>query len=106
VAPLGVGRVDDLGWGYQLRLSASYDRIFGTPVSFLPALAFRHDVGGHTPAGAAAFSAGAKQVGLSLEFNYQQRWSGILSYFNSFGGGVSNGSRDRDFVGMSLSYAF
>jgi hypothetical protein len=46
------------------------------------------------------------QLGVILEVNYQQRWIGTLSYSNSFGIGIRNGDRDRDFAGASVQYAF
>jgi hypothetical protein len=45
-------------------------------------------------------------VGLSLEARYQNTWSALFSYSNSFGAGMRNGGNDRDFVGLSASYAF
>lgn len=104
--PLGASEVDGTGFGYQLRVSASYDRFLGTAITLTPAVAFRHDAQGITPSGNAAFNEGLMQVGLSLEANWQQRWVGTVSYFNSFGAGMRNGSNDRDFVGLSLSYSF
>jgi hypothetical protein len=105
-APFGVSRVDETGWGYTVRWSATYDRIFGTPISFLPVLSFSHDVEGITPASEAGFNEGVKSIGATLEFSYLQRWSILLSYFNSYGAGIRNADNDRDFAGASLSYEF
>jgi hypothetical protein len=104
--PLEVDEVSDTGYGYQTRISLKYDRFLGFPVTFTPTVAFRHDVHGVTPPGEVAFNEDLMQVGVTLEVNYQNRWVGTLSYSNSFGIGIRNGGRDRDFAGASLQYAF
>ncbi|MGH0034912.1 MAG: DUF1302 domain-containing protein [Myxococcota bacterium] len=104
--PQGVAAVDDTGLGYQLRLELTYDRILGTPLTFKPILSFRHDLYGITPPGEAAYNQHTKQVGVTLELRYQERFVVTASYSNSFGGGVRNGNRDRDFAGFSISYAY
>jgi hypothetical protein len=104
--PLGADNVDDRAWGYTLRVGATYDRIFGTPISFLPVLAFSHDVAGISPLSEAGLNQGVMSLGSSFEFSYQQRWSFIISYSNTFGAGIRNGDADRDFLGGSLTYSF
>ena len=79
---------------------------FGSAITLTPQLALRQDLGGITPPSSAGFNEGVKVLGLSLEANYQQRWVATLSYRNSFGAGKRNSDRDRDFVGLSISYAF
>jgi len=104
--PLEVDEVSDTGYGYQARISFKYDRFLELPVIFTPTVAFRHDVHGVLPPGEVAFNEDLMQVGVTLEVNYQQRWIGTLSYSNSFGIGIRNGNRDRDFAGASIQYAF
>jgi hypothetical protein len=104
--PFGVDEVDDTGWGYTLRLGATYDRILGLPISFLPVVSLSHDAGGITPPSEAGFNEGVLGFGVSLEFQYLERWSAIVSYSNSFGAGIRNGDNDRDFAGATLTYRF
>jgi hypothetical protein len=104
--PQGVDEVDDTGFGYQWRLEVKYDRFLGTPLTLKPIVSFRHDLYGITPPGEAAYNQHTKQVGITLELNYQERFIAAVSYSNQFGGGVRNGNRDRDFAGISLSYAY
>lgn len=104
--PFGVDEVDDTGVGYGLRVSFTYDRIFGTPITFLPTVAFSHNVHGNTPPNEAGFTQGAMSLGIILEFDYLQRWRGSVSYNNNFGGGIRNGDADRDFMGLSIQYQF
>jgi len=105
-APLGVGKVDDTGMGYQMRVEIKYDRFLNTPWTVKPVVSFRHDVYGITPPGEAAYNEDAMQVGLSLEANYKERWIGLVTYSTNFEAGIRNSNRDRDFVGVSVSYAF
>jgi hypothetical protein len=104
--PQGVAEVDDTGFGYQWRLEIKYDRFLGSPLTFKPVISFRHDLYGITPPGEAAYNRHTKQVGISLELNYQERFIAMVSYSNQFGGGVRNANRDRDFAGISFSYAY
>jgi hypothetical protein len=105
VGPLGVSRPDATGGGYQFRVAANYERFLGSPLLVSPSIAFRHDVAGITPQSEAAFNEDVMSLGVSLEVNYLQRWKGIISYSNSFSGGERNGNTDRDFFGVSISYA-
>lgn len=105
IGPVGVGRPDHTGGGYQLLIQANYERFLGSPFTVTPSVAFRHDVAGRTPEGDAAFNEDRMQIGLSLEVNYLERWKGILSYSNSFNAGQHDPNNDRDFVGLSVSYA-
>lgn len=96
---------DDVSWGYTVRLSNNYSRAFGSPITLTPAVTWIHDVDGTTPSGS-AYTEGRKKIALQLTANYQNTWQGILTYSNSFNGGKANTSNDRDFVQVSLSYAF
>lgn len=105
--PFGVDKVDATGWGYSLRFMATYNRIFGTPIAFLPALSFSHNVSGITPPSEAGFTEKVLGLGATLEFRYLERWSGLVSYSNSFGAGpLVNGNNDRDFLGVTVTYQF
>lgn len=104
--PSGVSEVDDTGWGYTIRLSATYDRVFRSPVTFLPTVSFSHNVSGITPPNEAGFNEDVLGLGISTEFRYLERWSAILSYSNSFGAGIRNGGNDRDFLAATLTFQF
>lgn len=112
-------------WGYRLVGRLDYPNVFGGTLS--PRLVFSHDVDGVGP----TFNETAKAVTLGLTFNYQQKWLAEVNYTNFFGGrsyfgtdtptaatgalppgqsaefaSNSNPLRDRDFVSISVSYAF
>lgn len=108
----GLGRIDNT-WrpdntslGYQLRVSATYSQVFGTAVTLMPTLAFRHDAYGTTPDTGTQFTDGRMYIALQLEAQYQNDWKGLITYSNSFGGGKANVDSDRDFIQLGVSYAF
>jgi hypothetical protein len=76
-------RLEKRSWGYQLRISATYSRAFGTAITLTPAIAFRHDVDGVTPDFGVQFNEDLKQVALQLQADYLSRWTGLVTYSNS-----------------------
>jgi len=112
-------------WGYRLVGRLDYADVFGATVS--PRLVWSHDVAGVGP----TFNESAKALTFGIGFNYQQKWTADIAYTNFFGGRTyggtdvpnaasgplppgqsadyasnSNPLRDRDFVSISISYAF
>jgi hypothetical protein len=108
-------------WGYRMVGALNYDNVFG-PAGLSPRIVFAHDVSGVSP----NFNQGTKAVTLGITLNYLQRWQGDISYTNFFGGRTYSGTdvlgapagqpqeyatganpnRDRDFLAISVSYAF
>jgi hypothetical protein len=105
-APVGIDEVDKLQVSYTIRAEASYDRVFGTPITLRPVVSFRHDAYGVGPGNGSQWTQGVMQVGVSLLADYQRRWQGIVSYSNTFGAGQANSSIDRDFLSVSISYTY
>ncbi len=99
-------RVDTTGFSYQLRIDMTYNRVFGSAWELVPVFAFKHDAYGNTPSNEAGVVQGRVDIGTSLEARFQNTWSFLVTYKNSFGAGVRNTSNDRDFLGFSASYAF
>lgn len=97
--------VDDLSWGYQLRVGPNWYNPFGIPVRFQPFVGWQHDVDGTTP-GLSPHVDRRKALSVGFDVIYLDRWTGRVSYANFFGGGNANLTHDRDFVSFSLSYAF
>jgi len=92
--------------GYNLRLSATYSRLFGSAITFTPSFSWRHDISGISPDAGVQYTTGRMDLAVGLEFDYQNRWKGILTYSNSLGGGAANVWNDRDFAQFTISYAF
>ena len=104
--PLAVDEVDKLQVTYTIRADASYDRVFGSPVTLRPIVTFRHDAYGVGPGNGSLWTKGVMQVGVSLVADYQQRWKGVVSYSNTFGARQANPNIDRDFISVSLEYTY
>ncbi len=97
---------DENSWGYTIRLGSNYSRAFGSPITLSPSLTFKHDVSGTTPDSGVTFTEDRMAIAAQLTADYQKTWKGILTYANSFGAGKSNVNNDRDFLQLSISYAF
>ena len=125
------GFADRTSWGYRLVSRMDFENVIG-PTQVSPRLVFSHDVNGVGP----AFNEDTKAVTLGLGFNYLQRWQADVGYTLFFDGrhysgtdpippgtvsppqrpGDANQSasyetsanplEDRDFLAVSVSYAF
>ena len=113
-------------WGYRLAGRMDYDNwLDGGTVT--PHVAFAHDVSGVGP----TFNEGAKALTVGVSVSYLKRWQAQVAYTAYFGGRTYSGTdapnassgplppgqsanyssgsnplRDRDFVSLSVSYAF
>ena len=113
-------------WGYRLAGRIDYDNVIdGGTVT--PYVAFAHDVSGVGP----TFNEGVKALTLGVTVSYLKRWQAQVAYTSYFGGRTYSGTdvpdassgplptgqsasyssgsnplRDRDFVSVSVSYAF
>jgi hypothetical protein len=103
--PGTTNKVDDISWGYQIRIGPNYFNPFGLPIRFQPFVSWAHDAYGTTP-GLNPFVDERKAVDVGFEVIYLDAWTGRVSYANFFGGGSTNPLNDRDFLSFSLSYAF
>ena len=87
-------------WGYRVRASLDYSNVFAG-INLSPSVAWSHDVDGYGP----NFNEGAKAISLGLNADYQNTYTGSLSYTDFFGGDY-NTSIDRDFVALSFGVNF
>ncbi|WOF73756.1 DUF1302 domain-containing protein [Parvibaculaceae bacterium PLY_AMNH_Bact1] len=93
--------------GYRVSAINTYNNPWDLPVTVTPSISFRHDTTGFAPGPIGpGFVKGVKQVSLALGVSYLNAWNGSVSYTNGFGGGVHNGTADKDFISASLSYSF
>jgi hypothetical protein len=97
--------VDEVSWGYQLRLQPTWTNPFAIPVRVLPFVSFQHDVDGSTP-GMLPFVEDRKGISLGLDVVYLDAWTFRVAWGNFTGAKAADLSNDRDFVSFSLSYAF
>ena len=98
-------------WGYQLSVSATYNRAIANVINLTPNLAFRHDV--HGVAG--PFIEDAKALTLGVNWDYMLVWTGNVSVTRNFDGsaiknnltgGPVRADEDRNWLSVSVSYQF
>ena len=95
----------DFAWGYRLVAKTDHNNIFDG-VNASVKVVFSHDVKGITPDPIFLFTQGAKSVGASIDFDYQNRWSASFGYNSFWGGkGTINTMEDKDFVSFSIKYS-
>ena len=113
-------------WGYRLVGRLDFDNLIGG-ATVSPRLAFAQDVSGVGP----TFNEGAKALTFGIGVTYLQKWQADIAYTTFFGGNTfagtdspnaasgplppgqsasyasgSNYLKDRDFLAVSVSYAF
>jgi hypothetical protein len=96
---------DATSWGYRAVARLDYFNAFMS-MNLSPILQFAHDVDGTTPLPIGNFVEGRKSTTLGIEAVYQNSWTANLSYTNYFGAGRLNLISDRDFLSLTLKYAF
>jgi len=95
----------DFAWGYRMVAKADYNNII-SGVNASAKVVFSHDVEGITPDPLFLFTQGAKSIGASIDFDYQNRWSASVGYNAFWGGkGTINAMEDKDFVSFSIKYS-
>lgn len=99
------GFTTSFSWGYRARFNLTYSNLFAG-VNVTPGLFWAHDVKGYSPEPGANFLEGRKQVGLTLDATYLNKYEAGLAYTNFFGGKPYNELTDRDFVSASVSVSF
>ncbi|MBC7103852.1 MAG: DUF1302 domain-containing protein [Parvibaculum sp.] len=94
-------------WGYRLAATSDYNNAFGTAWTLTPSIQWAHDVNGVSagPVGP-GFVEGKKTVSVGVTANLQSKWRANIQYTNSFGNEYKNFASDKDFVTMTVSYAF
>ncbi|GMV60997.1 MAG: hypothetical protein AMXMBFR74_01660 [Parvibaculum sp.] len=94
-------------WGYRLAATSDYNNAFGTAWTLTPTIQWAHDVNGVSagPVGP-GFVEGKKTVSVGVTANLQNTWRANIQYTNSFGNEFKNFASDKDFVTMTVSYAF
>ena len=81
-----------------------YTNPFDIPITVNPTVGWRHDFHGNSPN--QTFLEGRMAVTVGLEVDYLRVWGGRITYANFFGAQDKNLGKDRDFVSISVSYAF
>lgn len=98
-------KADTFSHGYRLIATADYNNVLNTPWTISPNIQWGQDFG--TAAGpiGPGFLEDRKTITVGVGAR-QGQWKADLSYTNSFGNDFQNVMQDRDFISMSVSYAF
>lgn len=107
-------------WGYRLVTRWDFESAIGA-ATLSPRIAFAHDVHGVSP----TFNQGVKALTIGLTYNLRQVWTADVAYTGFWGGrtyagtdpvatagqsssyaSAANPNKDRDFLSVSVSYAF
>ncbi|HEX9625988.1 MAG TPA: DUF1302 domain-containing protein [Acidiferrobacterales bacterium] len=121
--PGGEGYATNNSWGYRLLARWDFENALGA-ASLSPRIVYAHDVHGVSP----TFNQGAKAVTVGLSYNLRQVWTADVAYTGYWGGRTyagtdpagapagttqsasyassANPNKDRDFLSVSVSYAF
>ena len=96
---------DDFSLTYRLIGSATYNNINNSQWSFSPNFAWSHDPYGYGPSSLGGFVEGRQTLSLGANFsNNDLRIS--TSYVDYMGDELSQLSADKDYLSLSVSYAF
>ena len=99
------GFASSFAWGYRILAQFEYDNLFWD-LNFKPSLQWQQDISGISPQPVQNFIAGTKTYVVGTTVESGQQWSGQIFYQGSTGGGTVNTQRDRDVIGMAISYTF
>ena len=99
------GFASSFAWGYRLLAQFEYDNLFWD-LNFKPSLQWQQDISGISPQPVQNFIAGTKTYVVGTVIESGQQWSGQVFYQGSTGGGTVNTQRDRDVIGVAISYTF
>ncbi len=96
---------DKDSWGYRLLARLTYNNALGS-ANLSPRIAWSEDVKGNSPGPGGNFLEGRRALTLGLGLDYQNQWSGDLSYTAFSGAGRYNLINDRDFVAINAKFSF
>ncbi|WP_366520476.1 DUF1302 domain-containing protein [Pseudomonas citronellolis] len=97
--------LSSLSWGYTLNLGGTWESAL-PGIDLLPALTYREDVSGTSPALNENFIEGRHSATLELGARYGNSLGARLSYTAFWGARKDNPMIDRDNLALNLSYSF
>jgi len=100
----GLDTVTEGSWGYRARIVGQYNDVF-SGVNLSPVLSWSHDVEGVAPAPGGNFIEDEKELGFTINAEYQNMYTAAISY-TQYSGGETNNLVDRDFASISVGMQF
>jgi hypothetical protein len=98
------GFVSDSAWGYRMKAIFNYADVFAG-ISLQPSVFWAHDVSGYSPDPGQQFHEGRKNLGVSLEASYQQKYSFTAGYSN-YSDGSHNVLEDKDLISLTFGISY
>jgi hypothetical protein len=108
INPISNGRdgyVTDVAWGYRLAAFLRYTDVYIPGLAIRPLVLVAHDINGVAPGLAENFLEGRKVIIGNVQAQYYN-WRADIIYSWFTGGGDAHVLRDRDALGVSVSYEF
>ena len=99
------GYVTDFAYGYRLAAFLRYTDVYIPGLAIRPLLILAHDINGVAPGLAENFLEGRKVIVGNVQAQYHN-WRADIIYSWFTGGGDAHVLRDRDALGVSVSYEF
>lgn len=96
---------DAFSWGYVLSSRVTYHRVIGA-MNLTPGIAFSHDVNGTTPSPIGNFVEHRRAFTASLKTDYLNSYFTELAYTRFYGAEKFNALYDRDFVSVTMKFAY
>ncbi|HKY89393.1 MAG TPA: DUF1302 family protein [Nevskiaceae bacterium] len=99
------GYVSETAYGYRLAAFLRYTDVYVPGLAIRPLVIFTHDLHGVGPGLAENYLEGRKIIFTNVQAQYRN-WRADLIYTWFTGGGRAHVLRDRDVLGVSISYLF
>ena len=99
-------RATDDSMGMVLLARATWNNVFGTPISLSPTLVARRGLDGFSPSPLGSWKEGVGSVAYSVGFDYLGSLSGSLNYVTYQGPSLYTKNADREHLSVNVSYAF
>jgi hypothetical protein len=91
-------------YGYTLLLNGTWNDVYAG-VNLSPYVVYKNDFRGNSSQ-TGNFVEGRQAYTVGMRASYLTNLEAELAYTNFWGGGIDNGSRDRDNIGLNVKYSF
>ena len=102
----GTCRPTDESMGMVLLGRATWNNVFGTPISLSPTIVYRTGLSGFSPTPLGSWKEDVGSTAVSVGFDYLGSVTGSINYVTYQGDDLYTKNSDREHMSVSLSYAF
>ena len=93
-------------YGGVLLARLQYNNAFGSALSISPTFVVQHGIEGRSPSPAGLWREGIGRAGLSVDIDYQGKWTTSVGYTDYYGDNTYSRNGDMDFVSLSVKRGF